>query len=83
MVQDTDTFLTRRVFRNGMNTYIFKENGFPDFVKNNKQIILDILHYNNEYNGEHKKIVDELKSWFNGHNSNDKDNNDLDIKFSS
>ena len=40
-------------------------------------MILDILHFNKEYEGEHEEIVNKLKEWFYHHNYNEKDNYDL------
>ena len=40
-------------------------------------MILDILHFNKEYKGEHEEIVNKLKNYFNVHNLNEKDNYDL------
>ena len=77
IIQDTNTYLNRRVFRNGTNTLNFKKNGFPTFVNDNRQLILEILHYNKDYNGEQNELVNELKNYFNEHNCNNKDNYDL------
>jgi hypothetical protein len=44
-------------------------------------MILDVLHFNKEYKGEHEKIVIKLKEWFYSHNCNEKDNYNLSNLF--